>query len=175
MLPPDGSGYVPSTKSDPEPHDYTGQLMSGVLYPANMVASRAALRAIGGFDERASLRLAAEDNDLCYRWIVSGREFRYEPALVVWHHDWRTPEQLLRTHVVYATAQGAFYAKHLHAGDRHVLPCTGQAVRPRARPGVWSAVPDRVLSACPGVRSRGDGGERRPPAAGPRRSPPRPA
>jgi GT2 family glycosyltransferase/SAM-dependent methyltransferase len=121
VLPPDGSGYVPSTKSDPEPHDYTGQLMSGVLYPANMVASRDALRAIGGFDERASFRLAAEDNDLCYRWIVSGREFRYEPALVVWHHDWRTPEQLLKTHVVYARAQGAFYAKHVYARDFRIL------------------------------------------------------
>jgi hypothetical protein len=40
----------------------------------------------------------------------------------VWHHDWRTPAQLVRTHVAYARAQGAFYAKHLHAGDRRVLP-----------------------------------------------------
>jgi GT2 family glycosyltransferase len=121
VLAPDGSGYVPSTKSDPHPHDYTGELTSGVLYPANMVASRDALRAIGGFDERASFRLAAEDNDLCYRWLVSGRPFRYEPALVVWHHDWRTPEQLVKTHVVYARAQGAFYAKHVYGRDFRVL------------------------------------------------------
>jgi GT2 family glycosyltransferase len=94
---------------------------SGVLYPANMVASRNALQEIGGFDERAGL-LVAEDNDLCYRWLVAGRPFRYEPQLVVWHHDWRSPAQLVRTHVAYARAQGAFYAKHLHAGDRRVLP-----------------------------------------------------
>jgi GT2 family glycosyltransferase len=121
VLPPDGSTYVPSTKRDPRPRDYTGTVTSGVLYPANMVASRSALQAIGGFDERPSL-LVAEDNDLCYRWLVSGRAFRYEPELVVWHHDWRTPAQLVRTHVAYARAQGAFYAKHLHAGDRRVLP-----------------------------------------------------
>jgi GT2 family glycosyltransferase len=121
VLPPDGSTYVPSTKADPMPHDYTGTVTSGVLYPANMVASRSALQAIGGFDERPGL-LVAEDNDLCYRWLVDGRPFRYEPELVVWHHDWRTPEQLVRTHVGYARAQGAFYAKHLHAGDRRVLP-----------------------------------------------------
>jgi O-antigen biosynthesis protein len=121
VLPPDDSTYVPSTKTDPHPHDYTGTVTSGVLYPANMVASRSALQAIGGFDERPGL-LVAEDNDLCYRWLVDGRPFRYEPELVVWHHDWRTPAQLVRTHVAYARAQGVFYAKHLHAGDRRLLP-----------------------------------------------------
>ena len=121
VLPPDGSPYVPSTKEDPEPHDYTGTLTSGVLYPANMVASRRGVQEIGGFDERRSLLVAAEDNDLCYRWLVAGRTFLYEPELVVWHHDWRTPEQLVRTHIAYARAQGGFYAKHLQAGDRRVL------------------------------------------------------
>jgi O-antigen biosynthesis protein len=120
VLPPDGSAYVPSTKADPRPRDYTGTVTSGVLYPANMVASRAALQEIGGFDERPGLLVAA-DNDLCYRWLVAGRPFRYEPELVVSHHDWRTPAQLVRTHVAYARGQGAFYAKHLHAGDRRVL------------------------------------------------------
>ena len=98
VLPPDDATYVPSTKTDPEPHDYTGTVTSGLLYPANMVASRSALQEIGGFDERPGL-LVAEDNDLCYRWLVDGRPFRYEPELVVWHHDWRTPKQLVRTHV----------------------------------------------------------------------------
>lgn len=121
VLPPDGSPYVPSTKIDEEPHDYTGQVMTGVLYPANMVVRRSLIVAIGGFDERRSL-LVAEDNDLCYRWLVDGRPFHYEPELVVWHHDWRTPEELVRTHIAYARAQGGFYAKHLHAGDRRVLP-----------------------------------------------------
>jgi GT2 family glycosyltransferase len=121
VLPPDGSAYVPSTKSDPRAHDYTGTVTSGVLYPANMVASRRELQAIGGFDERPSLLVAAEDNDLCYRWLCAGRPLRYEPELVVWHHDWRTPEQLVRTHIGYARAQGAFYAKHLRAGDREVF------------------------------------------------------
>ncbi len=122
VLPPDGSGYVPSTKTDPRPRDFTGTLTSGLLYPANMVASRSGIQAIGGFDERPSLRVAAEDNDLCYRWLADGRTFRYEPDLVVWHHDWRTPEQLVRTHKGYARAQGSFYAKHLHARDRRILP-----------------------------------------------------
>lgn len=120
VLAPDGSPYVPSTKDDPEPHDYTGQVTSGVLYPANMVADRSRLVAIGGFDERQTMRVA-EDNDLCYRWLVAGHPFRYEPALVVLHHDWRSPDEIVRTHVAYARAQGAFYAKHLRAGDRRIL------------------------------------------------------
>lgn len=120
VLPPDGSPYVPSTNSDPRPKDFTGRVTSGVLYPANMVASRRELQGIGGFDERRSL-LVAEDNDLCYRWLTEGRSFRYEPDLVVWHHDWRTPAELVRTHIAYARAQGGFYAKHLHAGDRRIL------------------------------------------------------
>jgi GT2 family glycosyltransferase len=120
VLPPDDSGYVPSTKTDTERHDYTGVLTSGVLYPANMVVSRDAICAIGGFDERRSL-LVAEDNDLCYRWLADGRPFHYEPDLVVWHHDWRTPQELVRTHVAYARAQGGFYAKHLYLRDFRVL------------------------------------------------------
>ena len=76
--------------------DYTGSITSGVLFPANMVFSRDALSEFGGFDERAGLMLAAEDNDLCYRWLVDGRSLRYEPELVVWHHDWRSRRRSLQ-------------------------------------------------------------------------------
>ncbi len=120
VLAPPGIGYVPSTRDDPEPHDHTGEVTSGLLYPANMAVDRREVLAIGGFDERPTLRVAGEDNDLCYRWLRDGRPFRYEPSLVVWHHDWRTPEQIVRTHIGYARAQGAFYAKHLRAGDERI-------------------------------------------------------
>ncbi len=139
VLPPDGSPYVPSIKTDPEPHDFTGTLTSGVLYPANMVASRCSLQEIGGFDERRSLRVA-EDNDLCYRWLAEGRPFRYEPDLVVWHHDWRTPEQLVRTYKAYAQSQGGFYAKHLYAGDLRVLRLLRWDLAHGLRSTVWGTV-----------------------------------
>ena len=122
VLPPDRAEYVPSTIADRTPCDYTGRVTSGVLYPANMAFSRSVMADFGGFDERPGLRLAAEDNDLCYRWLASGRPLVYEPDLVVWHHDWRTPDELRRTHVTYARGQGAFYAKHLMARDRRILP-----------------------------------------------------
>lgn len=110
---------VPSTIHDETPREYTGEIHYGALYGGNMACRASLVLAEGGFDERLTV---AEDNDLCYRWLVDGRPFRYEPELVVWHHDWRTPELLVRTHVAYARGQGAFYAKHLQAGDRRVLP-----------------------------------------------------
>ena len=48
VLPPEGAGYVPSTKTDTEPEDYTGRILSGVLYPANMVADRRGSRRSAG-------------------------------------------------------------------------------------------------------------------------------
>lgn len=121
VMPAGDSPYVPSVRTDPEPHDHTGTLASGVLFPANMVANRRRILEIGGFDERPSLMVAAEDNDLCYRWLSEGRTFRYEPDLVVWHQDWRSPEQLVQTYKAYGRAQGGYYAKHIHAGDLRIL------------------------------------------------------
>ena len=110
---------VPSTKQDPRPRDYTGTLQDGALYGANMAAGRDALLSFGAFDER--IVPSAEDNDLCYRWLRSGRSLRYEPAMRIWHHDWRTPRELRRLYRRYGVGQGMFYAKHLAARDRTML------------------------------------------------------
>lgn len=110
---------VPSTIDDPEARDYTGEARYGALYTNNCCLSRDAVLAIGGFDER--IRPAAEDNDLCYRWLRAGRPLRYEPSLVVWHHAWRSGDDLERWYVQYARSQGLFYAKHLRRGDLRML------------------------------------------------------
>jgi GT2 family glycosyltransferase len=110
---------VASTKDGTTPEDFTGQVHSGALYPNNMALNRSVVLAFGGFDERFST--AAEDNDLSYRWLRSGRRLRYEPELVVWHHDWRSHEELERLYVEYWRWQGAFYAKHLRRGDLTML------------------------------------------------------
>ena len=119
VLAPRGAGHVPSTIDDPTPREYAGELMVDALYAGNMACERSAVLAIGGFDER--LVVAAADNDLCWRWLRAGRRIRYEPAMVVWHHDWRSPEQLDKLYVRYARGQGAFYGKHLRLGDRAIL------------------------------------------------------
>ena len=86
-----------------------------VLCTANMAAHRAAVLAIGAFDER--IAPAATDNELCYRWLKAGKTIRYQPDVRVWHHDWRTPEDLERRYVGYAVGEGMFFAKHLLRGD----------------------------------------------------------
>lgn len=112
---------TPTTKTDPEPADYTGQRIWGVLYAANMGFNRRAVQGLGGFDERPTFALAAEDNDFCYRWLKAGGRLLYQPDMVVWHHDWREPSELERTYVTYGRGHGAFYAKHLCQGDLRML------------------------------------------------------
>ena len=119
VLPGGDPRSVPSTRDDPEPHDFVGELSCSALYPANMALNRSLVLDLGGFDERFTT--AAEDNDLCYRWLRAGHRLRYDPELVVWHNDWRTHEELERLYVAYWRAQGAFYAKHLRRGDLTML------------------------------------------------------
>ncbi|MBA2294158.1 MAG: glycosyltransferase, partial [Actinobacteria bacterium] len=147
VLPAGGADAVPSTIESSSGRSYTAAKDFSVLYTGNMAVSRLALRSIGGFDERISP--AATDNDLCYRWLKAGRPMRYEPDLVVWHHDWRTPAELERRYVGYAVGQGMFYAKHLRQGDWAIARdlvhyayqgCRGAAARivhGRPRSGDW--------------------------------------
>jgi GT2 family glycosyltransferase len=121
---------VPSTKTEPTPHDFTGELVCGALYPNNMALSRGAVLAFGGFDERLWF---AEDNDLSYRWLRAGRRMRYQPEMVVWHRDWREPDELTRVYREYWHAQGVFYAKHLLRRDRAVLGFLATDVHQAAR------------------------------------------
>jgi GT2 family glycosyltransferase len=137
---PDGT---PSTKTDPEPHDFTGEAPKWVLYGGNMVLPRLAALDIGAFDEREGLLTAAEDNDFCYRWMSAGRPLRYDPSLVVWHHDWRTPRELARRYRTYARGQGVFYAKHLHAGDTAIRTAVRDDLRRGLRANVAAVVRGR--------------------------------
>jgi GT2 family glycosyltransferase len=137
VLPAGDPRAVPSTRDDPEPHDYTGELHCGVLYPNNMALSRSLVLEFGGFDPFVDV---AEDNDLCYRWLRAGRCLRYTPELVVWHHDWRTPEELERLYVTYWRAQGRLYAKHLAAGDAYILRLLARDIRAAFRGSAAAAL-----------------------------------
>jgi GT2 family glycosyltransferase len=112
---------VPSTIDDPEPHDYTGAPRTGALFPNNVALPRSMVLALGGFDERFGPTEFAEDNEFCYRWLKAGNRLLYEPSLTVWHHDWRTPEELERLYVTYARGEGFLYAKHLRQRDLRML------------------------------------------------------
>ena len=115
------AAHVPSCRVDPVEEEHQGGFRYDLLYCNNWGASRAEVAAVGGFDERAGLRLAAEDCDFCFRWTSQGRPVRYEPAMVVWHQDWRSEAALRRTYRTYGRGLGAFYAKHLLSGRRELL------------------------------------------------------
>lgn len=121
VRPPDEGTMVPSLKTDPEPHDYTGEVVLNALYGGNMALPKDEVLAMGGFDERPGMRIASEDNDLCYRWLRDGRSLRYEPEMVVWHHDWRSPDELAQRAVEYARGNGVLYAKYLLRDDLRML------------------------------------------------------
>jgi GT2 family glycosyltransferase len=105
---------VPSTIDEAEPREHVGR-PGFFLYTQCMALQRDEVLEFGGFDGR--IRPSAEDNDLSYRWLRAGRTIRYAPDFVVWHHDWRTPEQLARLYVGYGVGQGMVYAKHLRRRD----------------------------------------------------------
>jgi GT2 family glycosyltransferase len=109
---------VPSIKTDPEPHDYTGERRFDVLYPNNMVLPARPALELGGFDQVIS---GAEDNDFCYRWLKAGYRLEYRPELIVFHHDWRTREQLETLYTRYWYGNGQLYGKHLRRGDLRML------------------------------------------------------
>ena len=129
---PDGEvDLVPSCKTSDEPREYRGELEVSLLFPANMVAHRSELLAIGGFDE--AFARAAEDGDLCFRWLRSGRTLRYEPAMTVWHRDWRSRDEVLALNVRYAFDQGRMYAKHLWQRDWAIAQFVARDAREAVR------------------------------------------
>lgn len=142
VLPVGDPRAVPSTKEATESHDFTGEHHGGSLFPNNMVLPRDGVLAAGAFDERFGPGEAAEDNDFSYSWLRSGKTIVFEPALVVWHHDWRSPAELEQLYIRYARGQGFFYAKHLRQGDMLMLRWIGRDLVWAAR-GTLSAVVKR--------------------------------
>jgi GT2 family glycosyltransferase len=120
VLPQGPADRTPSTIDDPSPRIYQGVPHFDKLYTGNMAVRRSELLSVGGFDPR--IQPAASDNDLCYRWLKAGRRLLYEPELVVWHHDWRSSDELEQLYFGYGRGQGLFYAKHLCRGDVALLP-----------------------------------------------------
>jgi GT2 family glycosyltransferase len=120
VLPGGDPDRIPSCKTDTAPHDFTGTLQVGALYSNNMVLPRDRVLQLGGFDERFGPLEAAEDCDLCYRWLRAGLPLRYEPTLIVRHNHWRSEDDLARLYVRYARGSGAVYGKHLRRGDLRI-------------------------------------------------------
>jgi GT2 family glycosyltransferase len=131
VMPDCDAGLVPSCKTSEEAREYRGESEVSLLFPANMAFHRAELMAIGGFDE--AFTRAAEDGDLCFRWLRSGRSLRYEPAMTVWHRDWRSRDEIAALHLRYAFDQGRMYGKHLWRREWAIAPFVARDVREAGR------------------------------------------
>lgn len=93
----------------------------GFLHGCNMLVHRRVFRTIGGFDRRlgpGSRVGSASDLDFYYRALRHGFEVVYCPQILVYHnHGRRTPAEAKALMTRYQIGRGAFYAKHVLAGD----------------------------------------------------------
>lgn len=88
-------------------YDYCATRASPLRFFAsnNLSLSAARFRELGGFDT-ATLCFAAEDRELCGRWLATGGALTYVPDGVVRHFHDLNPLQFWRQHVAYG--RGAY-------------------------------------------------------------------
>jgi cellulose synthase/poly-beta-1,6-N-acetylglucosamine synthase-like glycosyltransferase len=73
-------------------------------------------RAIGGFSQ-AFARAAAEDRELCYRWVRRGHEMVYAPEVRVFHQHHLTFSGFCRQHFTYGQGAHDFHQVRVRNGD----------------------------------------------------------
>ncbi len=119
------AGMVVGVQDQPLPLRYTRPVNPGRLgHGASMAFRRELLEACGGFDERLGPGgpwRNADEVDLAYRALKAGWPLAYDPSIVSYHRQWRDRRTLLKVERDYAVGAGAFFGKHLRAGDVRVL------------------------------------------------------
>jgi GT2 family glycosyltransferase len=144
--PPEGDGVAvpPAALVTREvPAVYRGPQDLDVVPGANVALRRQLVLDLGGYDERlgAGTRFsAADDNDMGHRLLLAGCEVRHVPDAVVLHRAWRPSHELVRLRWQYGRGKGAFYAKHIGLGDRHVRRRAAAEVGGRLRRAVAAAI-----------------------------------
>lgn len=110
------------------PYSTASQLLVGFLYSYyntdrprfftsnNMAASAQHFRAVGGFDAGLP-RAAAEDRELCDRWLHQGRPMTYAPEAVVHHAHALTLRTFWRQHFNYGRGAHYFHQTRAKRGD----------------------------------------------------------
>lgn len=101
------------TRADPVEITPRSFIPAGLIHGANFSFRRAALEAVGGFDERfgAGTKFPCEDVDVIARICAEGWEGRYDPAPVVYHHHRRKAADVPGLMRGYDLGRGAYYAK----------------------------------------------------------------
>jgi glycosyltransferase involved in cell wall biosynthesis len=109
----------------------------------NLAMSTARFRELGGFDA-VSMRTAAEDRELCDRWVQSGGTLLYEPEALVFHSHDLDFRAFSRQHFAYGRSAVHFHAaRERRAGSRVSLEPLAFYLRlfdyPRRRGLGWRA------------------------------------
>jgi O-antigen/teichoic acid export membrane protein/GT2 family glycosyltransferase len=89
---------------------------------ANFAARRAVFERVGGFDEvlgGGGPLKSSQDFDFAYRVFRAGGTILLEPDLTVYHYGFRAAGDWPATMRAYGVGDGAFYFKHVRAGDPH--------------------------------------------------------
>lgn len=91
----------------------------------NMAFRRDTFARVGLFDETLGPGTAAgsaDDSDFLYRLLRNKLKLAYVPSILVYHnHGRRSAADGYRLQRSYAIGRGAFYCKHLLAGDAYIL------------------------------------------------------
>jgi glycosyltransferase involved in cell wall biosynthesis len=121
------SGLTLSTLTGVSPRAFgADEDLESLGHGANMAWDRAALLAMGGFDEAfgpgAPLR-AAEDHEAFWRALRTGLTGRYEPDAAVVHSQWRGTWGQMRSYFGYGLGSAGLFAKR--ARTEAGLPSVG--------------------------------------------------
>jgi len=109
-----GARELNPTMLEVEPARLDGDYRGPMGASANFGASRAALAAVSGFDERfgpGCWTAAAEDVELFDRLILAGLPGRYDPTVRVFHEQWRTRRDAVTLHWRYGKGMGGRLAR----------------------------------------------------------------
>jgi len=106
----------------------------------NVAFDRRALVAVGGFDESFG-EAAAEDRDLCARWVDSGRSFVRAPEARVVHLHHLSPTDYWRQQFGYGRGAWAFHSARRRRGGSSN----------RLQPEFYASLADQVRAGRPGL------------------------
>jgi glycosyltransferase involved in cell wall biosynthesis len=105
--------------------DYLYQQLSLGRGPANFITSNNMIiparffHEINGFSEIFPMA-AAEDRDLCFRWLRAGYEIRLVPAIVVEHYHKLTLFQFLQQHFSYGSGACLYHERRKISGAEKI-------------------------------------------------------
>lgn len=120
-----------AVKDDPTAAVLDAASRGDLGHGASLLVRRAALAAIGGWDEAmgvGSRFRSSPETDLYDRLFAAGFIGRYEPSAQAQHDQWRAPRELIRLDWRYGFGNGARIAKLVRANRSRARRVAGEAL-----------------------------------------------